>query len=150
MIYAKIINGTVSEYPVSSSSLKRKNPNTSFPSGELSASTMLEFDCFPVELSSPSFDANTHRAVEADPVFASGRWVQSWNVVALTQDEIAQRNAGQWAVVREERNALLAACDWTQLSDAPVDNLGWSVYRQALRDITLQANPFALVWPVAP
>ena len=27
----------------------------------------------------------------------------------------------QWAVIRTERNARLAASDWTQLPDAPVD-----------------------------
>jgi len=41
----------------------------------------------------------------------------------------------------------LANCDWTQLPDVPVDADAWSVYRQALRDVTTQADPFAIVWP---
>ncbi len=56
----------------------------------------------------------------------------------------------QWNAVREERNALLAACDWTQLPDAPVDAGDWAVYRQALRDITQQSDPFAIEWPQEP
>lgn len=53
--------------------------------------------------------------------------------------------------VRAQRNALLAACDWTQLADAPVDDLAWAVYRQALRDIPDQAGfPASVEWPVAP
>ena len=56
----------------------------------------------------------------------------------------------QWAEVRKQRNALLAACDWTQLPDSPVDQSLWVEYRQALRDITLQANPFDIVWPEYP
>jgi hypothetical protein len=56
----------------------------------------------------------------------------------------------QWAVIRAERNAKLAASDWTQLSDAPVDNLAWAVYRQELRDITTQSDPFAIEWPSQP
>jgi hypothetical protein len=52
--------------------------------------------------------------------------------------------------VRAERNAKLAACDWTQLADAPVDNLQWAVYRQALRDLpNSQSDPFNVVWPTA-
>ena len=53
--------------------------------------------------------------------------------------------------VRAERDALLAACDWTQVADAPVDQAAWAVYRQALRDVTAQAGfPDAVVWPTKP
>jgi len=37
--------------------------------------------------------------------------------------------------VRLWRNAQLAATDWTQLADAPVDAEAWGTYRQALRDL---------------
>jgi hypothetical protein len=56
----------------------------------------------------------------------------------------------QWAVIRTERNKLLADCDWTQVADAPVDAAAWATYRQELRDITTQADPFAIVWPESP
>ena len=52
-----------------------------------------------------------------------------------------------WAGIRARRNTMLAECDWTQLPDAPVDAAVWAVYRQALRDITTQADPFNIVWP---
>ena len=55
-----------------------------------------------------------------------------------------------WA--RDERNARLAASDWTQLPDVPeaVKNK-WAVYRQALRDVTSQAGfPHDIVWPSEP
>lgn len=53
--------------------------------------------------------------------------------------------------IRAQRNALLAACDWTQVADAPVDQAAWAVYRQELRDIPDQAGfPTDVVWPVAP
>jgi kynurenine formamidase len=56
----------------------------------------------------------------------------------------------QWAVIRTERNKLLVDSDWTQLPDAPVDAAVWATYRQELRDITTQADPFAIVWPESP
>jgi len=75
--------------------------------------------------------------------------------VPLTDDEIAAWEAlqaeapiEQWRVVRAERNSKLAQCDWTQLPDAPVDAATWAVYRQALRDITTQDDPFNIEWPV--
>lgn len=55
------------------------------------------------------------------------------------------------ATVRAERDALLRASDWTQLPDIPASTrAAWAPYRQALRDITGQADPFSVVWPVAP
>jgi hypothetical protein len=56
----------------------------------------------------------------------------------------------QWVFIRTERNKLLADCDWTQLPDAPADAAAWATYRQALRDVTTQADPFAIVWPESP
>lgn len=57
----------------------------------------------------------------------------------------------QWPVVRSQRNALLSASDWTQLPDVPLATKEtWAIYRQALRDITDQSDPFNIVWPVAP
>jgi hypothetical protein len=77
--------------------------------------------------------------------------------VALTEEEIAawvalQEEAplAQWAEIRAERNAKLSQCDWTQLPDAPVDTVVWATYRQALRDITTQHDPFNIAWPASP
>jgi hypothetical protein len=57
------------------------------------------------------------------------------------------------AVARAERDALLAACDWTQLPDAPLTDAQratWAAYRQALRDVPQQPGFPAADWPVAP
>jgi hypothetical protein len=54
--------------------------------------------------------------------------------------------------IRAERDALLAASDWTQTSDAPVDAKAWAKYRQQLRDlpesITDPTQP--ITWPSPP
>lgn len=52
---------------------------------------------------------------------------------------------------RAKRDMLLAASDWTQVADAPVDQAAWKIYRQALRDIPEQKNfPANIVWPNQP
>lgn len=78
-------------------------------------------------------------------------------VVPLTAEEIAEFAANeaqaptvQWDEIRRQRNAKLAACDWTQLPDAPVDAAVWATYRQALRDVTTQNDPFNINWPTPP
>lgn len=63
-------------------------------------------------------------------------------------------NETTWEKVRENRNALLAASDWTQLSDVPLTEAqvtAWREYRKELRDITTAfANPESVIWPEAP
>lgn len=57
----------------------------------------------------------------------------------------------EWPLVRAERDRRLLASDWTQLPDVPLATKeAWATYRQALRDITEQADPFNIVWPTLP
>ena len=50
-----------------------------------------------------------------------------------------------------KRNQLLAASDWTQAPDAPVDQQEWATYRQALRDLPQNTeDPSAPLWPTKP
>lgn len=59
----------------------------------------------------------------------------------------------RWVEVRRQRDRLLAESDWVTVrafetgQPAPAD---WLTYRQALRDITLQTNPFFIEWPIKP
>lgn len=66
----------------------------------------------------------------------------------------AETPEGKAAAVRTQRDAKLAACDWTQLADAPLTTegkLAWGEYRQALRDVPGQAGfPLVVEWPVVP
>lgn len=55
------------------------------------------------------------------------------------------------AILRQDRRQRLAASDWTQAADAPVDKEAWAAYRQQLRDLPSNtADPRTPVWPVAP
>ena len=58
----------------------------------------------------------------------------------------------QWQEIRNQRNSLLMETDWTDTVSA-IDRLGqevynsWQAYRQALRDLTTQSDPFDIIWP---
>jgi hypothetical protein len=53
--------------------------------------------------------------------------------------------------VREQRNRMLTASDWTQVEDTSADKAVWAIYRKALRDITTQEGfPFNVTWPDIP
>lgn len=60
--------------------------------------------------------------------------------------------ASAWERIRRDRDALLAASDWTQNPDAPVDAAAWAKYRQALRDLPAKIkDPTAdVAWPEPP
>jgi hypothetical protein len=57
----------------------------------------------------------------------------------------------QWVMIRADRNKLLSTCDWAQLVDSPqVNDQNWKTYRQSLRDITTQTDPYSITWPTEP
>jgi len=70
----------------------------------------------------------------------------------IIANEKAAQDAFYLGGIRNKRNALLAACDWTQAADAPVDAKAWAAYRQALRDLPAKIkNPTAAFeWPEPP
>ena len=98
----------------------------------------------------PYHEPATQSLEEGPALLISGVWTQNYIVTDLSADESAAKVGAQWNVIRAERNKLLVESDWTQLPDAPVDAAAWATYRQALRDVTTQANPFAIVWPESP
>lgn len=72
----------------------------------------------------------------------------------ITEEDVTLATSAQLGVaeiVRGTRNSLLSSSDWTQLNDAPVDQVAWAAYRSALRDITDQSGfPHTVVWPTEP
>jgi hypothetical protein len=56
-----------------------------------------------------------------------------------------------WERLRNRRDALLAACDFRVVADAPWDVAPWQAYRQALRDLPdATTDPRQADWPVQP
>ena len=131
-MYVKAKDGVVQKFPYTLRDLRAENPNTSFPkhpSNELLA----EWDVYPVVAEdAPEFQKGQVVEQAPEPVYSNGLWSVQYIVRDMTQEELNH----QGELVRADRNRLLSESDWTQLPDAPVDSQAWSVYRQALRDIT--------------
>ncbi len=69
---------------------------------------------------------------------------EKWEVIASRLIELATLEIAK-------RDRLLAASDYTQLADAPVDQKVWAEYRQGLRDVTKQKGfPEKIEWPAMP
>ena len=78
--------------------------------------------------------------------------IETGETIETDDGEAAPVHVPTEAEARAERNARLAATDWTQLPDAPVaDHEAWAAYRQALRDVPEQPGfPAQIEWPTAP
>lgn len=124
-------------------------PNTSFP--QLTTEILNDYDA-DVILEGPQAQPTRYQIAFRDGVEQiGGKWFTKYSVSDLDADGIAAKDAEQAKSVRAERNRLIAECDWTQVEDSPVDKAAWATYRQALRDLTLQAGfPFDVTYPTKP
>jgi hypothetical protein len=89
----------------------------------------------------------------SDFIVEQNEVVEYQKVRNKTQQEIEDETEGMWRAIRDRRNELLLECDWTQLADSPLPNqkqTEWQIYRQSLRDITNQLDPFSINWPTPP
>lgn len=129
------------------------------PSGEITAATMSTIsgglgpesktaDFFP-DSDKYYFDFGTNSLVKK-PERPGREYVfdyssKTWALIKNEQVE--------WSNVRIKRDALLAKSDWVVLPDVTMDPIvkdNWITYRQALRDITNQPDPFNIIWPTSP
>jgi hypothetical protein len=124
-------------------------PNTSFPVSGPSSQFMVDNGCLPVNLFK-DHDRMTQKLSQVAP-YVENNEVFTVQVESLTEDEIASATSSKASQMRSNRNRLLAACDWTQISDATVDKAIWATYRQELRDVTAQEGfPWVINWPEQP
>jgi len=77
--------------------------------------------------------------------------------IQLLEDpvKVQAKTAAAWSQVRAQQREKLYASDWTcSVVDPPPEILAardaWLHYRAALRDVTLQSDPFNIVWPERP
>jgi hypothetical protein len=120
-------------------------PNTSFGDRGPTPDWIAEEGYYIISAWKPH-DRATEKLVSAAPHLFDGMCCIV-DVEPLTAEELQSRIDTQWAVIRSQRNQMLKDTDWTQVEDSPVDKAAWATYRQALRDITTQDDPFSIVWP---
>jgi hypothetical protein len=139
---------------VTDSQFRAENPNTSFPQ-VLTPEIIEDFGYDPVlEGPQPTLIPPYQYAQRDGVVEVNGQWFTHYIAVTPDADQKAAMDAAQGDVVRAERNQLLAACDWTQLIDSPLDPDGrgaWQLYRETLRMVPQQQGfPWTIEWPPQP
>ena len=147
-MYLRIINDTII-YPYTIQQLKLDNSNVTFPEN-LTDAVLLEWDMIAVH-QTPKQNDYTKNISEGTPELVDGTYNQTWNQSNASETEINIRIESKWIEIRNLRDQLLLESDWTQLADSPqITHNDWKSYRQYLRDITSQSNPFDISWPTKP
>lgn len=145
MLIALVSGSTVTQV----GDYKELFPNTSFPPSGADAEFLAANGAMPVNLFK-AHNRATEKLVTCEP-YIEGLFVYTVTVEAKTEADIAADNASKAAQVRANRDALLTACDWTQLPDVTLPKKAeWATYRQALRDITNDSAFPDVVFPNNP
>lgn len=153
---------------VTEDEFRRSNSNTSFPL-QLTAEIIDSFGYDPVLEGPQATTVPPYQYSQRDGVVEiNGQWFTHYIAGPVFHDYIDDegvvhtaaeqyedycfaKDADQAKSVRADRNKRLTDCDWTQLPDAPVDHAAWAVYRQELRDVTIQPGfPWEINWPERP
>jgi hypothetical protein len=85
--------------------------------------------------------------------YDDGEFVCVVQVESLSAEEIQAAKDSAMAQLRATRNALLLACDWTQIADCTIPKKAeWATYRQTLRDFptTVSDARTTIDWPHNP
>ena len=125
--------------------------NTSFnvngPSDEfLTANNAKKVNAF------KAHDRLTQKLVSCS-AYDDGDFVSVVQVADMSAEEIQAAKDSAMAQLRATRNALLLACDWTQIADCTIPKkTEWATYRQTLRDFpsTVSDARVSIDWPHNP
>jgi|TARA_B110000090_G_scaffold81294_1_gene92505 hypothetical protein len=151
-MYLKVSGSTIT-YPYSVQNLKNENPNTSFPT-ILPDSLLESFNIYQVEMKNSGYDNDDSKDVtEVTPTLSGSVYIQTYTISNADTETISKRREIKWSEVRSGRDSLLSESDWTQFNDSPISGstlTDWQTYRQSLRDITNQSDPYDITWPNIP
>lgn len=114
----------------------------------------IELNIYPLYRDTIPSNSDLRKKLIVKPLEKIGSsYVLHYDTVDLSEDELEIATENEWEKVRYRRNNEIASTDWriTKASDTgiPVSE-EWVTYRQDLRDVTIQDNPFEIIWPVVP
>jgi hypothetical protein len=151
-MYAQVIDEEITRV-IDEQSLREMYSSTHFPA-VITQAALEGFDnWYVVEDSSefPEYNKASEK-LEFTRVFNGTSVVGQYSVVDLSNAEKAAAKEARTSEVRYHRDNTLNATDYLMTSDlfnsfSSTDQEKIVEYRQALRDLTDQENPFAITWP---
>ena len=153
---AYIINSETMEWPIYEGDFLMMFPNTSFPQPLVNLPTPYYWV---QETPQPSYDWVTQGIKEVTPVNVSGVWHRSWEVYALTPEQIAANQEIVRQNNKTQAESLLQATDWTATIDIAdpqysnpylMNQNAFLAYRSQVRQIAINPPIVVEPWPVKP
>ena len=143
MNYAIIDGATVKN----TGTIRQLFPNTSFSTGGVNTDFLTANNV--VELvETLSYTEPTQKLSTVDAYVDSGK-AYTVKVESTTTDEQTNLTNAKWIDIRMQRDFLLKETDWRASSDLTLAD-AWKTYRQALRDVPTQSDPYNITWPTIP
>lgn len=151
-MYAQVIDNLVIQI-VDEQSLRELYPSTHFPA-VITQASLEGFDNWYViedETSIPEYDKSSEK-IEFVRAFNGEAVVGQYNIVNLSNAEKLAVKEARKLEVRYHRDNTLNSTDYLMTSDlfnsfSAADQEKIVEYRQALRDLTDQEDPFNITWP---
>jgi len=122
-------------------------PNTSFPKSGATATFVSENNMLEITEWLATTEPD-QKLTKVDVYLESGK-AYDCKVEATTTEERTTLINNQWCGIREQRDEKLHETDWRASSDLTMSD-AWKTYRQALRDIPTQSDPYNITWPTKP
>jgi len=144
MKYA-IVDGTTVK---SSGTIYELFPQTSFPQSGPNASFISDNNLLEIT-EWLTYTTPSQKLTKNVDVYVDSGKAYNCKVEATTTEERTTLINSQWSSIREQRDEKLQETDWRASSDLTLSD-AWKTYRQALRDIPTQSDPFNITWPTKP
>lgn len=158
MLYAKIVNDEVVEWPLTEDAIQWNNTNISFPENP-TVEDYIALGYTPIRPKVIDIKPTLTHDVRIIKLVknADGVWEREYGYVEITDNFALQSRLNiKWSEVRNKRNRLLAKTDGrvlryfreVQLGLTPSEDINiLEQYRQELADITNTNDPYSIVWP---
>jgi len=151
-MYAQVIDEEIIQI-VDEQTLRELYPSTHFPS-PIETRHLEGFDNWYVvqdDSTVPEYDAK-NKKIEFVREWNAGAVIGSYKVLNLTKAEKDVLIESRWSQIKYHRDNTIASTDYLMTSDvfasfSEADKAKIVSYRQALRDITSQEDPFNISWP---
>lgn len=157
MLFAKIVDNQIAEFPISENELRSRFSNSSLP--KKITSVALEGSPYVIiEQQSGDFPQQTKdQIVVLDaPVLEDGVWKKKYKLIPIADENKQARIDRKWKEIRAKRDLLMRDYDWrvsrynreVRLNVPTTENIAnIDAYGQALANITDQADPFLVQFP---
>tara|TARA_Y100001968_G_C19167606_1_gene624012 strand:+ start:172 stop:606 length:435 start_codon:yes stop_codon:yes gene_type:complete len=143
MKYAIVDGSTVTK----SGTIYELFPNVSFPKSGAPASFVSDNNMLEI-IEWISTTKPDQKLTKVD-VYVEGGKAYDCKVETCSEEEKNAAIASQWQNIRQDRDEKLKETDWRASSDLTLSD-AWKNYRQALRDVPSQSDPFSITWPTEP